>query len=646
MRMGLRAMGVLAMLGLAGFAAPSSDPAAAPAPKRPKVAPPRPATYRNPILRNVADPFVLKHRGEYYLYRTNTGPGLDVFTSRDLVHWKAGPVVWRPSPENRDDIWAPEVYYENGKFYLYFSAGRSGNPRLWVAEADSPLGPFTTDARGPLTEPWRIDASVFRDDDGARYLYCAHRLGPGARVEARRIADAWERADSGWQPMVEASAPWEGIWVEGPTVLKRGRTYFLLYSGPDAESPRYQVGYATAASPLGPWKKRGLLIPTRNAIPGTGHQGVVMAPDNLTPYLVYHRKRLSERGWDRDLMLDRLQVGEGTLSTRAPTLDPQAMPPRPAFQEHFDSRHSLARWLPRAGSWDLDLQEKELVYGGTGTAGRIELVGQRLGDGVVEVNLRRLAGEGSAGLELVTAAGSLPVLLSLRSGTPGLDPDVYHQLLVTRRGASVQVRIDGRPLGQSLRMPAGQATLVLVTHGASAGFDGVAVTPYTEPRPLGPPDAARRLGWHRVGDTIEQRLLGGDLQLFPVSGALTGSAVARVRVRGWALGKSSDYPKYGVRVQDAQGGYLDAYIDPASGVLATHGMVRGREIPWLNSALPLGFDYTDWHELSVTRRGDRWTLRVDGGSAQQRTAPLGPVRVSLVTEDARVAYRDIAITAR
>ena len=70
----------------------------------------RPATYRNPIVRNVADPFVLKHRGEYDLYRTTVGNGLDVMTSRGLVQWRPGPAVWRPaSREAASAGWQPAV---------------------------------------------------------------------------------------------------------------------------------------------------------------------------------------------------------------------------------------------------------------------------------------------------------------------------------------------------------------------------------------------------------------------------------------------------------------------------------------------------------------------------------------------------------
>jgi GH43 family beta-xylosidase len=623
-----------------------------------------PRTYENPLVRNVADPFVLKYRGEYYLYRTEVHRALDVLTSRDLVHWRQGPVIWKPlSPtaENASTLWAPEVYHENGKFYLYFSAGSGGRQQLWLAVADSPLGPFRTDPGGPLTAPWRIDGSMFRDEDGTRYLYCCHRWpGDSARVEGRRLAAPTDRSDAGWQPMVSPVAPWEGIWVEGPTLLRDASGYYLLYSGPGAMLPTYQVGYATAPTPLGPWKKQGLLIPTVTGVPGPGHQSVVLAPDNLTPYLVYHRKRLAEPGWDRDLMLDRLAMGGGRLTTRAPTMTPQPMPPRPAFEDHFDRTASLGSWALTAGNWRVDGAAHEMVQASPLASGRARLTTRQIADGVVEVNVRRLSDAGGAGLALTAGSSRFPALLF--AGGPGLaevgpmrghrlpeelDPRASHQLLVTRRGDQVEVRIDGRRLGKQ-PFTAGPATLELTTERSAAAFSGIAVTDYTEPLPLGPPEPPSLHGWRRVGDQIEQRLLGAQLQLYPLAKPLPDPGMLTVRVRGWALGATSGYPKYGVRVRAANGaGQIEAYIDPATGVLATHGRVGGRELPWQNSVLPLRFDYTDWHELTLARRGDRWQFAVDGGSAQERSAALHPPLLpALVTEDARAAFRGVMVRSR
>jgi GH43 family beta-xylosidase len=627
-------------------------------------APPRSSTYRNPRVRSVADPFVLKHRGEYYLYRTSIAGALDVMTSRDLVHWRPGPAVWRPeTPQapNAHRIWAPEVRYENGNFLLYFSASdATGAPRLWLAVARSPLGPFKLYPGGPLTDPWRIDVHMFRDDDGQRYLYSCHRqwlpLEQGStRVEGCRIASPWERPGESWQIMVNPEVPWEGVWVEAPTVLKDRSGYYLLYSAPDAESPNYQIGYATARQPLGPWTKRGVLVPTVPGVPGPGHQDVVLAPDNLTPYLLYHRKRLSERGWDRDLMLDRLALGGGRLQTRAPTMSPQALPPAPAFADHFDSGDSLRSWSVAGGSWLVDSKNQELAQRHAEASGRAGLKITEIASGVIEVNARRLEGNGGFGLELSIGSQRLPLTLlpegrrvfQFGEGQKALpeefDPRAHHQIRVTRRGGDVEVRLDGLPVGQTA-FAIGRAKLELVTQRSAAAFSGIALTPYTEPRPLGPPEPQRPV-WHRVGDRIEQRYLGLQRQVHPLTTRLPERGTLSVHLQGWALGTSRGVRKYGVQLEAPNSsGRFEAYIDPSNQVLATHGSVNEKELPWQNSDLPLGFDYTKPHVLTVIRRGSQWRVTVDGGSAQTRSADLkGVLRLSLVCEDARVVFRGIRV---
>jgi GH43 family beta-xylosidase len=625
-----------------------------------------PAIYRNPLYRDVADPFVLKHRGEYYLYRTEVRGVLDVLTSRDLVHWRQGPVVWRPASAdapNGHHIWAPEAFYEDGRFYLYFSAGsRRDDKQLWRAVADSPLGPFHLDPEVSLTEPWRIDVNMFRDDDGSRYLYSCHRGqldsgAYGAQVEGLQVTSVAGRLPGEWLPMVTPQASWEGIWVEGPTVLKDRSSYYMLYSGPDAESPNYQVGYATAARPLGPWKKQGVLIPSLPGVPGPGHQCVVLAPDNLTPYLLYHRKRLAERGWNRDLMLDRLWMSKGRLATRAPTTDVQAAPPHPAFEDHFDHPSWRRSWLTGSGDWRTDLRRHELLQGQPRASGTARLKNLRLRDGVIEINLRRTSGDGGVGLTLVGAEDRLPILLfpegkrTLCIGSQQVDlpadaddPAVDHQLLLFRRGAKVEARLDGLRLGDAA-FAEGAVALELATQRAAAAFSGVAVTPYADPLPLAPPGAAATT-WRRTGDRIEQRSLGATIQRLRVAAVLRMEGRLTVEIQGWALGTSLPVRKYGLKLETPDGQErFEAYIDPANGVLATHGHVDRRELPWQNSDLPLRFDYTAPHRLTIARNGSDWRVTVDGQHARQRrrAAIKGSVRAMLVTEDARASFGRIKI---
>lgn len=78
------------------------------------------SNYQNPIKRHgdgdLADPFVLRYNGKYYLYCTN--PLINCWSSYDLQHWQAeGPVI----DENEFPglvPFAPEVVYWNGFFYI------------------------------------------------------------------------------------------------------------------------------------------------------------------------------------------------------------------------------------------------------------------------------------------------------------------------------------------------------------------------------------------------------------------------------------------------------------------------------------------------------------------------------------------------
>lgn len=592
--------------------------------------------YRNPILRDVADPFVLQWKGVYYLYRTANGRGeLDVQTSRDLVHWTPGPIVWKPGSGDAARsrlVWAPEVFYENGVFRLYFSAaGPDGAPRIWSATATSPLGPFQTDPT-PLSKPWSIDVSTFTDDDGTRYLFRSQQLADAdgkltgrARVEGKK-ADA---GDDAWTPLV---GPDNG-WLEAPTVFKTAPDrYTLLYSGGGAHLPSYFVGYATASRPLGPWTKRGIVVPHTASVPGPGHQCLVLGPDNVTPYLLYHRKRIAAEGWERDGMLDRLAIlPDGTLESRAPSTNPQPVPPGPAF--------TLARRTDLTstggGTWQVSgdvVRQSEP----RGKASSRVTAYSIPANAVVALTIERTAGTGKVGVSLVEPKGS---------GRIGFSAPLEHAqpILLTRRGSSIEFRSNGRTFFQSPRVSPVSATgpllLELSTEDAAATFSAVAVTPYATPRPL-PAADPNPPGWRKTETGhIEQRGLGPGIAAYPVPTVPTNPIT--VRVQGWALGISSPYPKYGIRLRSGND-RIEAFIDPITNVLATHGVVGGKEIAWQNSPLPLGFEFTDEHAITARWSGDRFTFTVDNlaTTAQTRTIKLATApRLELVTEDARAAYR-------
>ena len=281
-------------------------------------------TYRNPLLpeREIADPFVLRVDGKYYLYPTTDSRGYEVFVSDDLVHWERKARVFR---DPRGGDWAPEVFHNkraDGKFYLYYTDNMPGlkhgpfNKQIGVAVAESPLGPFAD--KGPLATQ-SIDADLFQDDDGSLYLYYVE-LAHGFKIIVQPMANPLSKKGEP-KVLIRPTEEWEkrsGEVTEGPFMLKHKGIYYLTYSGTGADSPNYGIGYATSKSPAGPFVKYAgnPIVHRGGKVLGPGHHCVVEGPDGKL-WLVYHQKWNAERNFHRFLAIDPIWFdAEGVLHAK------------------------------------------------------------------------------------------------------------------------------------------------------------------------------------------------------------------------------------------------------------------------------------------------------------------------------------------
>nr|AOE06278.1 beta-xylosidase/alpha-L-arabinofuranosidase, glycoside hydrolase family GH43 [uncultured bacterium] len=74
-------------------------------------------------------------------------------------------------PWAQQQMWAPDANEKDGKFYLFFPAkDYKGIFRIGVAVSDSPTGPFKAEPEA-IKGSFSIDPAVFKDDDGAYYMY-------------------------------------------------------------------------------------------------------------------------------------------------------------------------------------------------------------------------------------------------------------------------------------------------------------------------------------------------------------------------------------------------------------------------------------------------------------------------------------------
>lgn len=207
------------------------------------------------------DPFIVLHENKYYAYGTHGSDGIEVYVSDDLKTWTGPQGVKKGYALHKDDVWAdrwfwaPEVYFVNGKFYMYFSA----DEHICVATSDSPLGPFTQEVQKPMIENEKaIDNSLFIDDDGTPYLFF-DRFNDGLNIWVAELEETLTDIKPGtWHKCINVSQEWEEVWPrvnEGPFVIKHNGKYFMTYSANSYESPFYGIGFATADKVTGPWKK-------------------------------------------------------------------------------------------------------------------------------------------------------------------------------------------------------------------------------------------------------------------------------------------------------------------------------------------------------------------------------------------------------
>lgn len=272
----------------------------------------------NPIIPGYfADPSVLKHEGRYYLYATLDpwgGDTLGCWESVDFANWTYRPLNWPTksactSPTSKGaKVWAPSVVRAaDGRFHLFVSVGSE----VWTGVADHPLGPWRNALgdRPLIPGDFRpgfhmIDAEVFIDDDGSAYLYwgsgwdwkngrCwAARLGPDLDSLVGEVRDV--------------TPP---HYFEAPFMWKRNGRYFLTYSDGRTDQDTYQVHYAVADTPFGPFVEAAqspILITDRaRNIISPGHHAIFTRDGR--DYIAYHRHAIP---WEAGVLGRQLCIDE------------------------------------------------------------------------------------------------------------------------------------------------------------------------------------------------------------------------------------------------------------------------------------------------------------------------------------------------
>lgn len=268
----------------------------------------------------VHDPVMIKQGNTYYVF--STGRGISVKTSADKINWKnAGRVfdsttlpAWYKTdiPAQDGSLWAPDIYYSNGKYHLYYSVsawmnfnssiGYATNTTLdkndaaykWIDEGQ--VISFKNGGEGVNV----IDPNIFIDKDGKKYLlYGSYKAG--LRLVELNATTGKLKKDPPELITISTSLG------EGSFIIRSHDYYYIFASRGRCcagINSTYQIVMGRSKNVKGPYltkegeswvdNKYSLLLAGDSTEPGRGHNGFFTEHD--TTFIVYHAYTRSQNG--------------------------------------------------------------------------------------------------------------------------------------------------------------------------------------------------------------------------------------------------------------------------------------------------------------------------------------------------------------
>jgi len=281
-------------------------------------------SFDNPLLRQHADPQAMLHTdGRYYVAATAPEwDRIEIRRTRDLNMLSTAEmkVIWRKhaSGPMSAHIWAPEIHFIDGRWYLYFTASR--------ADAIWEVRPYvlSNDSRDPFQGEWKelgrietgwdsfsLDATTFTHE-GQRYFVWTQRgrtpveqwnEGRGTNIYIAAMSSPTQ-ISSAATLLSKPDYDWEKRKYEvneGPAVLIRNGRVFITFSA-SAIDANYCLGLLTASAEadlLDPqsWSKSSepVFRSSESAgVWGPGHNSFTTTPDGKTDLIVYHAREYRE----------------------------------------------------------------------------------------------------------------------------------------------------------------------------------------------------------------------------------------------------------------------------------------------------------------------------------------------------------------
>lgn len=295
------------------------------------------ASSHDPSMIRVAD-------GSYYLF--STGEGVQIRHSKDRVHWEGvvgevlpGGAAWAGDiqPDGAKDLWAPDVSYHHGMYYLYYSVSKFATNNSGIGLATSRTAkPGTWIDRGPVIRSHADDPATTDVNEASDY----NAIDPGLTIDGK--GRWWLSFGSFWSgikmvqldpstgqlatsdPQVYSLASRPHIQydpIEGAYIYPHGGWYYLFTSNDfccRGLGSTYNIRVGRSRSITGPYvDKAGIdmmndggnqVLKTHDFVIGPGGQSVLR--DRGADWLVYHYCNGRDSGVPR-LGINRIMWSNG-----------------------------------------------------------------------------------------------------------------------------------------------------------------------------------------------------------------------------------------------------------------------------------------------------------------------------------------------
>lgn len=272
-------------------------------------------TYRKDV--SVHDPVMIRQDSMFYIFCT--GNGIGTWSSTDMKNWKrekaifSSPPKWATDtiPGFRGHIWAPDISYYDGKYYLFYSVSSFGKNSSAIGLATNvtlhqgdPKYKWTDHGRIIQSYPgknnWNaIDPNLITTKDGKPYLAFGSFWDGIKLVELSKDRLSLTNNGKNITNIASRKKTVAENPIEAPFIYRKGAYYYLFVSADyccKGAKSDYKVLVGRSKSVKGPFLDRNgvslnegggtLLLEGNQNWYGVGHNAVINYEN--TDYIVFH----------------------------------------------------------------------------------------------------------------------------------------------------------------------------------------------------------------------------------------------------------------------------------------------------------------------------------------------------------------------